>query len=100
MILFPHSFVKCELVPIIMIFVDESEYRWTEERMKRQKDIAKWVLNNVSNDFEDILKAALKGLYKSLKYESIVLTILKVSGDNGTMKCEVPFDFRYKSSIT
>jgi hypothetical protein len=33
-----------------------------EGRMKRQKDIAKRALNNVSKDFEDILKAALKGL--------------------------------------
>jgi hypothetical protein len=67
---------------------------------EEQKDIAKRVLNNVSKDFEDLLKAALKGLYKCLKYESVVLTVLKASGDNGTAKPEVPCYFRYKSSIT
>jgi hypothetical protein len=49
-----------------------------EGRMKRQKDIAGRVLKNVSKDFKDLLRAALKGLDKSLKYESVVLIILEV----------------------
>jgi RecJ-like exonuclease len=83
---------------IIMIFVAESGYRWTAGRMKRHKNMAKRVLKNASKDVEDTLKPALKGLYTCLKYEHFVLTTL--SGDNGTMKYEVPFDFRYKSSIS
>jgi hypothetical protein len=58
-----------------------------------------WIIC-ISKNFDHILQPALKGLYTCLICQNIIWTILKVADENITMKFEVTFNFRYKSSIS